>query len=238
MKQLYFLDEEEKNRILNLHESATKRHYLSEQQTGAKFIYNNPNDRAYDYKMENGKYYFKGKENTTDKKAQKYKDWYEAKADKGIRAIKALFDAGTNVTTTEVKPSTNTDPSKAAQETAKVAQTGAATGTPAAGTPAAGAPAAGAPAAGAPAAGTPAAGAPAAGAPAAGTTPGATSGVVSVNANDIIATSETETGAPVASTTSTNPQQQQSGETKMFSPNPENKVPENIGFKTSTPKIT
>jgi len=33
MKKLYFLDEEEKNRILNLHESATKRQYLSEQQT-------------------------------------------------------------------------------------------------------------------------------------------------------------------------------------------------------------
>ena len=31
MKKLYFLDEEEKNRILNLHESATKRHYLGEQ---------------------------------------------------------------------------------------------------------------------------------------------------------------------------------------------------------------
>ena len=31
MKKLYFLDEEEKNRILNLHESATKRQYLSEQ---------------------------------------------------------------------------------------------------------------------------------------------------------------------------------------------------------------
>jgi len=31
MKKLYFLDEEEKNRILNIHESATKRHYLSEQ---------------------------------------------------------------------------------------------------------------------------------------------------------------------------------------------------------------
>jgi hypothetical protein len=30
MKKLYFLDEEEKNRILNLHESATKRQYLSE----------------------------------------------------------------------------------------------------------------------------------------------------------------------------------------------------------------
>jgi hypothetical protein len=33
MKKLYFLDEEEKNRILNLHESATKRQYLSEQTT-------------------------------------------------------------------------------------------------------------------------------------------------------------------------------------------------------------
>lgn len=33
MKKLYFLDEEEKNRILNLHESATKRHYLGEQET-------------------------------------------------------------------------------------------------------------------------------------------------------------------------------------------------------------
>ena len=30
MKKLYFLDEEEKQRILNIHESATKRHYLSE----------------------------------------------------------------------------------------------------------------------------------------------------------------------------------------------------------------
>jgi hypothetical protein len=31
MKKLYFLNEEEKNRILNLHESATKRQYLGEQ---------------------------------------------------------------------------------------------------------------------------------------------------------------------------------------------------------------
>jgi hypothetical protein len=31
MKKLYFLDEEEKNRILSIHESATKRQYLSEQ---------------------------------------------------------------------------------------------------------------------------------------------------------------------------------------------------------------
>jgi hypothetical protein len=33
MKNLFTINEEEKNRILNLHETATKRHYLSEQQT-------------------------------------------------------------------------------------------------------------------------------------------------------------------------------------------------------------
>jgi hypothetical protein len=37
MKKLYFLDDEEKNRILNLHESATKKQYLSEE-TGAVAI--------------------------------------------------------------------------------------------------------------------------------------------------------------------------------------------------------
>jgi hypothetical protein len=48
------------------------------------------NDNAYEYKMENGKYYFKGKAGT--KFATKYPDWREAKAQKGIDAIKALFD--------------------------------------------------------------------------------------------------------------------------------------------------
>jgi hypothetical protein len=38
MKKLYFLNEEEKNRILNLHENATKRQYLSEQPTKKDFI--------------------------------------------------------------------------------------------------------------------------------------------------------------------------------------------------------
>jgi hypothetical protein len=42
MKKLYFLDNEEKNRILNIHESATKRHYLNEQATNFGTIPNNP----------------------------------------------------------------------------------------------------------------------------------------------------------------------------------------------------
>ena len=42
MKKLYFLDEEEKQRILNIHESATKRQYLSEQTSPFGEIPNNP----------------------------------------------------------------------------------------------------------------------------------------------------------------------------------------------------
>ena len=38
MKNLFLINEEEKNRILNLHETATKRHYLSEKQTTENVI--------------------------------------------------------------------------------------------------------------------------------------------------------------------------------------------------------
>lgn len=116
MKQLYFLDEEEKNRILNIHENATKRHYLIEQSTAPIIISNN--DNAYEYKLENGKYFFKGKQGTNF--AKTYPDWREDKSPKGIAAIKSLFDKNTNVTQTQVKPVSNTDPSKAATETDKV----------------------------------------------------------------------------------------------------------------------
>jgi len=53
-------------------------------------ITKNPNDKSYDYMMKDGKYYFKGKPGT--QYATKYPDWREAKAPKGIAAIKALFD--------------------------------------------------------------------------------------------------------------------------------------------------
>lgn len=53
MKQLYFLDEEEKNRILNLHESATKNHYLFEQVKKGL-----PGD-PHEYLKKNDKYYFR-----------------------------------------------------------------------------------------------------------------------------------------------------------------------------------
>ena len=47
---------------------------------------NTTNDKAYDYKLENGKYYFKGKENT--QYAKSYPNWVEATG-KGLESIKA-----------------------------------------------------------------------------------------------------------------------------------------------------
>ena len=130
MKQLYFLDEEEKNRILNLHESATKRQYLKEDDSSNQK--NLPtitdNDKTYDYQKNGDTYFFKVKPNATDKRAQKYKDgnWHQG-IGKASAAIKALFDKKPNGTQPSVKknvkPVTNTDPSKAAVVTSKVAQT-------------------------------------------------------------------------------------------------------------------
>ena len=53
MKNLFTINEEEKNRILNLHENASKRHYLSEQVKQGL-----PGD-PYEYKLENGVYSFR-----------------------------------------------------------------------------------------------------------------------------------------------------------------------------------
>ena len=56
MKNLFLINEEEKNRILNLHETATERHYLPEQVKKGL-----PGD-PYEYKLENGVYYFRNTE--------------------------------------------------------------------------------------------------------------------------------------------------------------------------------
>ena len=127
MKQLYFLNEEEKNRILNLHESATKRHYLSEQTTAPIIVTNN--DNAYEYKLENGQYTFRGKPGTTY--AQKYPNWVVSKTPKGAAAIKNVIDTKGKQSTPVETPkttdpskvvTTTTDPSKASVDTANTNQ--------------------------------------------------------------------------------------------------------------------
>lgn len=122
MKQLYFLDEEERQRILNIHESATKRHYLSEQGTSPIIVTNN--DNAYEYKLENGQYTFRGKPGT--KYSKNHPDWVVSKTPTGAASIKKVIDTkGKQPTTTEPVKTTDltTDPSKAAVETSKVTQT-------------------------------------------------------------------------------------------------------------------
>lgn len=57
MENLFTINKEEKNRILNLHETATKRHYLTER------IKQGDSGDPYEYKLENGLYFFRNVEN-------------------------------------------------------------------------------------------------------------------------------------------------------------------------------
>tara|TARA_R110000868_G_scaffold395227_1_gene666817 strand:- start:1609 stop:2925 length:1317 start_codon:yes stop_codon:yes gene_type:complete len=101
MKQLYFLDEEERQRILNIHESATKRHYLNEQANNSTFDITNPysiNNRnsifnkdgiaqgmegdPYQYRYFNNKVYYAKKSDGVNPK------WIEVKKQIGIEAIR------------------------------------------------------------------------------------------------------------------------------------------------------
>ena len=133
MKKLYFLDEEEKNRILNLHEGATKRHYLNEQQEGGQPAkVNTPVDD-----VNNAINAVKN----PGSQPETFGFPTDPNAAAGIKAAQDMlknFNFG-NFGATGT-PATGTP----------------ATGTPATGTPATGTPATGTPATGTPATGTPA----------------------------------------------------------------------------------
>jgi hypothetical protein len=85
-------------------------------------------DRAYDYKLENGKYLFKGKDNT--KYGKKYPNWQESKTTKGANNIKSVVDnaiklAGTSVqTVTQNNASTITKPDASSEVAKKTAEAG------------------------------------------------------------------------------------------------------------------
>jgi hypothetical protein len=197
MKQLYFLDEEEKNRILNLHESATKRHYLSEQAASPEWLPDPTKNPNWEYQFKDNKWFARKKNNPTIE--------YNISVNKKYAdSVKKLNDAYPNGVMPSVKTDTNPDPSKAATVTANVAQT-----TPATGAAATGAAATGAAATGAAATGAAATGTNTSTGTAAGTNAG--SGVISLNVNDIVTTSET--GAPAVAGTDT-------AETNMSSSTP------------------
>lgn len=129
MKNLFIISEEEKERILNIHESATKRQYLKED-----VVTITDNDKNYDYQKNGQTYFFRVKPTSTDKRALKYKDgnWHQATFG-AIDAIKQLFDKKPMGTQKQVqsqqkqvqtpqKPVTSTTPSDAAVKTASTGQ--------------------------------------------------------------------------------------------------------------------
>jgi len=96
----FILSEDEKERILNLHESATKRHYLSEQ------IVTNY-DKTYDYKKEGEEYFYKLKNAN---------DWTKASG-KGLDAIKTQIYNKPSVSSPKPSvPSSNPIPFKTKEE--------------------------------------------------------------------------------------------------------------------------
>jgi hypothetical protein len=120
MKNLFIINEEEKNRILNLHETATKRHYLSEQgnklfditdpynmrNTYSVFdftgISQGPKGDPYQYKFEGDKVYY------AKKSEGKFPKWILVKNDKGIKAIKTKIFKLQNTSVETPKKKTDT----------------------------------------------------------------------------------------------------------------------------------
>lgn len=173
-KNLFVISESERERILGMHQSASNRHYLSEQvavpptpaattpaapaapttpaapapeSKGLNIV----NDKDYEYKKDGETYSFRIKQTPTSanvlalQKQGKYADWTVATG-KGLEAIKKLnFN---DETADSVKMPIAAAPTKVTSTQTQLASAG--TPAPAAGTPAAGTPAPAAGAGGAP----------------------------------------------------------------------------------------
>jgi hypothetical protein len=141
-KNLFLITEEEKNRILGMHLSATKSQYLSEQAapvttdttTAAPATTGTEqsqvltaNDRDYAYKKEGNKYYFKLQPSPASPSAQnfqkqgKFVDWTEAKG-KGLEAIQKLNFKPETMTTLSAKDTKVTPATAQAPATPETAQ--------------------------------------------------------------------------------------------------------------------
>jgi hypothetical protein len=137
MKNLFTINEEEKNRILNLHENATKRQYLSEQanmgfdvtnpynMVNKNSVFNKdgiaqgPEGDPYQYRYLNDKVYYSKKSEGTNPK------WVEVKKPKGIEAIKTkIFNLppSDGVKISSVKTTPKKDVEKTSDKNEKKAQ--------------------------------------------------------------------------------------------------------------------
>lgn len=120
MKNLFTINEEEKKRILNLHETATKRHYLSEQGNKSFDITNpfnmgniitpfdftgisqGPAGDPYQYRFQGDKFYYAKKSEGT------FPKWILVKNPKGIEAIKTKIFKSRNTSVETPKKKTDT----------------------------------------------------------------------------------------------------------------------------------
>jgi len=117
MKNLYFLNEEEKDRILNLHESATKRQYLSEQSFNINDPLNLQNKQnqvvvqgesgdPYQYMKWGNKFWYAKKSEGKNPK------WIEAKLQKAIDSINSKIYGGSVLSTKSLNSPTKKTPEK------------------------------------------------------------------------------------------------------------------------------
>jgi len=98
MNRRLIINEEEKRRILNLHESRRSKElgFLFEDDNANNDVLLQGTDKDYDYKKVGDKYYFKLKDNPTSVAAKGYKtqgkfvDWTEATNQKAIDKISQL----------------------------------------------------------------------------------------------------------------------------------------------------
>lgn len=105
MSKLFIISEEEKNRILNLHESATGRQYLSEQEEIKKGLPGDP----YEYMRKGNEYFFKN-----IKKGDI--EWTKANENQSEHIKSKIFDKSvTPNPTTPSKPVTSSKPIKQSQ---------------------------------------------------------------------------------------------------------------------------
>jgi len=114
MKKLYFLNEEEKNRILNLHESATKRQYLSEQNNffndqlktqnkQNQVVVQGQGNDPYQYMKWGDKVWY------AKKSEGKYPKWVEGKNADSIKAIKTkIYNLNPTVAQPKLRPTKTT----------------------------------------------------------------------------------------------------------------------------------
>jgi hypothetical protein len=99
MKKLYFLDENEKNRILNLHESATKRQYLREQESPSEWRPDPTGNKTWEYQFRDNSWIARKKGTTQEYNISKDKKYASSIGELNKAYPEAIKPVSTTTTT-------------------------------------------------------------------------------------------------------------------------------------------